>query len=157
MRKCHVWAVVPLLATGAVIVAGGPTQAAEVNKTYTASLSGEKEVPGPGDANGSGDFAAITTKKTLCYSLSAKKIDKATMSHIHIGGVDIAGPIAVTLKTAKKGGVSDCITAVPDAEDTTLTLSESELAGIKADPSGYYVNVHNEPFPSGAVRGQLSS
>jgi hypothetical protein len=29
--------------------------------------------------------------------------------------------------------------------------------GIAADPSGYYVNIHNNQFPGGAVRGQLAA
>jgi hypothetical protein len=27
---------------------------------------------------------------------------------------------------------------------------------IAANPANYYVNVHNAPFPGGAVRGQLA-
>jgi hypothetical protein len=29
------------------------------------------------------------------------------------------------------------------------------IAGITADPAAYYVNIHTEQFPDGAVRGQL--
>jgi hypothetical protein len=33
---------------------------------------------------------------------------------------------------------------------------DPELVGaIAANPSGYYVNVHNIPYPDGAIRGQL--
>jgi hypothetical protein len=36
-----------------------------------------------------------------------------------------------------------------------MALLQSELDAIIADPSNYYVNVHNSPFPDGAIRGQL--
>ena len=36
---------------------------------------------------------------------------------------------------------------------TTLTAAQANA--IKANPGGFYVNVHNGAFPNGAIRGQL--
>lgn len=158
MRKLHAWVAIPVgAAVIAVLSAGVPAQAELLQRDYAADLRGANEVPGPGDPNGKGEFVAITTKDTLCYALSARKIATATASHIHAGTSDVAGDIVVTLITATKQGVAGCITAVPDADDTTLTLSDTELKGIRNNSSAYYVNVHNAKYPAGAIRGQLAS
>ena len=150
-------ALAALLSAGLVI--GIPTMAGAVasdDDKIKATLSGENEVPGPGDPNGKGKFKATLGEDTLCYTLSVKKVADAVAAHIHVGGADVAGPIAVTLLTPQNGQpVSECLTAVPDEEDTQVTLSVSELAAIAADPGAYYVNVHSAEFPAGAVRGQL--
>ena len=40
---------------------------------------------------------------------------------------------------------------------TCLTgLDKNLLKDIIRNPENYYVNVHNAPFPNGAVRGQLA-
>ncbi|TDC52248.1 CHRD domain-containing protein [Jiangella ureilytica] len=117
-------------------------------------LTGAQEVPGPGDADGRGAFAGVIKGDTLCYALLATRIDPATAAHIHVGAAGVAGPIVVGLNTPNRTS-HGCITAVPDAQNTTMTLSESELAALVANPSAYYVNVHNAPHPAGAVRGQF--
>ena len=72
-----------------------------------------------------------------------------TGAHIHS---DDGATVVGLLRT---GGRTVCIDVVPDAEDTELTLSESELAAIAADPSGYYVDVHTVRYPDGAISGSL--
>jgi hypothetical protein len=35
------------------------------------------------------------------------------------------------------------------------SVFDADVAGVLANPSGFYVNVHNPAFPAGAVRGQI--
>lgn len=142
------------LVIGSVPAASGNDADAGVDVLLT-KLDGAQEVPGPGDDDGRGVFAAIARGDTLCYVLTAVRIETAAAAHIHAAPAGEAGDVIITLETPNKVGKA-CITAVPDAEDTPVTMSESELAAILAEPSDYYVNVHNAAFPAGAIRGQLS-
>jgi CHRD domain len=118
-------------------------------------MTGAQEVPGPGDPDGFGVFAAVTEGDTLCYLVTARRIEPAAAAHIHAGARGVAGGIVVGLRPPTDGFAADCITTVPDAQNTTETLTVSELAAIKADPTQFYVNVHNASFQAGAIRGQL--
>ena len=118
-------------------------------------MKGKNEFPGPGDPNGKGEFAAVLSANTMCYSFYATKIAAPTASHIHDADKGASGPVIITFMLPTEEGVQDCITAVPDAEDTNITMSVSELAALKSAPNGFYVNVHNAAFPAGAIRGQL--
>ncbi|WP_200308699.1 CHRD domain-containing protein [Streptomyces adelaidensis] len=122
-------------------------------------LDGRQEVPGPGDPDGHGRFVYKIDHDTLCYKLSVRDIRRPTAAHIHIAPRGEAGPIAVTLKTPPKNGiVSDCIRAQRDQnpKNAATVLTAWELDGIKRDAFFFYVNVHNEEFPAGAIRGQLA-
>src|SRR5215212_2510674 len=114
-----------------------------------ATLSGTVEVPGPGDTDGAGTATIDldVSKTEVCYEVTAQKIDKPTAMHIHEGDVGKSGGIVVTLNT-------------PTASDTTTkgcANADAALIGrIAAKPGSFYVNVHTQAFPNGAVRGQLS-
>ena len=112
--------------------------------TLHATLTGEQEVPGPGDPDGVGHAVVKVFKKKVCYTLEVKRIKPATAAHIHLGFRGEAGPIVVTLEPPTDGFSRGCV-EVPRA----LSL------GLMEHPSRYYVNVHNEPYPEGAIRGQL--
>jgi len=113
----------------------------------TAKLTGDAEVPDPGDPKGSGT-AQVTLnpdKGEVCYELSVANIQEATGAHIHEGAMGKGGPVKVPLEAPKSGSAKGCAKA-----DVAV------IQAILEDPAGYYVNVHNAAFPKGAVRGQLS-
>lgn len=119
-------------------------------------LDGAQEVP-PADPDGRGTFAYLAFGNTLCYVLTAHRIEPATMAHIHAGARGVNGPIAIGLVAPTRGFSADCIRAVPDTTpDSPTVLLRSELRAIAANPAGFYVNVHNDPFEGGAIRGQLA-
>jgi hypothetical protein len=113
---------------------------------FTANLAGAAEVPGPGDADGKGKaiLELDPSASRLCYKLRVEGIDTATMSHLHLGAVGVAGDAVVKFEPPAKGTSSGCAQMAPET-----------TAAIVKDPDHYYVNVHNAAFPNGAVRGQL--
>jgi hypothetical protein len=88
-------------------------------------------------------------QEEVCWEIKAAGIDlPATGAHIHVGAVGTAPPnnVVVTLSAPDASGFSSGCTTV----DRDLALE------ILKNPENYYVNVHNEAFPTGAIRGQLS-
>jgi hypothetical protein len=127
-----------------VLIAAVPVVASEARATLEASLTGEKEVPGPGDPNGRGEADVKVHKARVCYELEVERIKPATAAHIHKGGPNVAGDIVVELKAPTDGSSEGC-----------KAISEQLSKKLREHPWRYYVNVHNDPYPDGAIRGQL--
>ena len=126
-----------------VLIAAVPVVAA-TRVNLEASLTGEKEVPGPGDPNGRGEADVEVHKAKVCYELEVDRIKPATAAHIHRGAPGVAGPIVVELKAPTEGSSEGC-----------KAISKNLSKKLREHPSRYYVNVHNRPYPDGAIRGQL--
>ena len=90
-----------------VLIAAVPVVACEARATLQASLTGEKEVPGPGDPNGRGEAEVKVYEAKVCYELEVERIKPATAAHIHRGGPSVAGPIVVELKAPTDGSSED--------------------------------------------------
>lgn len=138
------------VALGMSAVAG--TLAAKKKKTVklTSNLSGQKEVP-PADPDGSGaaKFKMKKQKKQVCYDISFQGIQAPSVAHIHPGAKGVNGPPLITLFESTTGGTfSSPQNACVDAE-------KSDIKDISKKPKKFYVNIHNEDFPGGAIRGQL--
>ena len=137
-------AVLALCVLGALVLALPASAAAAPLAHLETVMTGEKEVPGPGDPNGIGEAKVKVFRAKVCYRLTAKRIKPATAAHIHKGRRGEAGPVVVTLNTPDDGFSKGC-------EEISRELSRK----LREHPARYYVNVHNRPYPAGAVRGQL--
>jgi hypothetical protein len=118
----------------------------------SAQLKGNEEVPGPGDPNGKGEaFVNVKRKKRkVCFQLEFKKIGPPTAGHIHKGAEGVAGPVKVTLFEDPEG------LPVPGAvEGCVRDLKRRLIRKLAKRPGKFYVNLHNEEYPDGAIRGQL--
>lgn len=136
MRHMHLIAVACLLT---------PLSAYAAPVTLTATLTGANETAG-GDPKASGGFKVTMDAETndFCYSLWSDKALKPKMAHLHSGAVGTDGPPVATLELTGK------------ASDECLAIDKDKLEPIAADPAAFYVNVHTDAFPKGAMRGQLT-
>lgn len=111
-------------------------------------LSGGEEIPGPGDPDGEGETRVKIkiNQSELCVDLKVENIDQATAAHIHHAPAGSAGAVVISLP-------------IPDEEGEAkgcISVHNNLLEAIKENPRDYYINVHNHPYPNGAIRGQLS-
>jgi ABC-type amino acid transport substrate-binding protein len=132
----------------ALAVVAAPAQA--LVHTFEATLSGANEVsptgePGAGDPDGTG-FATIRlddAANLLDWEITVANIElPVTLAHIHRGPAGQNGPVVVDFNAMLAGA--------------DLPIGAALAAEILGDPGGFYVNIHNAPFPGGAVRGQLA-
>jgi len=116
-------------------------------KTFTVHLSGAEEVT-PGDPDGTG-MAVITLNQgqgTISYQITVSNIDMPTSAHIHEAPAGQAGPVVFPLATPVNGMSSGVI----------RNVSKELIKELRKNPENYYINVHNQEYPAGALRGQLS-
>ncbi|GAA2698217.1 MULTISPECIES: CHRD domain-containing protein [Actinosynnema] len=109
-----------------------------------AVLTGAAEVPGPGDPDGYGTARIEVRATSVCVKLSTRRIGEATAAHIHAGATGESGPPVVTLDPPVDGYSWDC-----------ARISLDLAYDLVAHPRDFYVNVHTDAFPDGAIRGQL--
>jgi hypothetical protein len=115
-----------------------------------AFMKGSDEVPGPGVKDGTGAVLFDVTGTKGCYDVKATMGEKPTKAHIHQGAAGAAGPVVVDLMPAFTPGE-----AAFEAK-SCVDLPADLAAKLIADPAAYYVNVHTDAHPDGALRGQLA-
>lgn len=110
---------------------------------------------GAGDLNGDGLARILLdpNNRQVCFQLRWSDIDEPFAAHIHVGAVGVNGGIVVDLlgnanRVEHENGTGG---AVGCAEGVSREL----IQDIGTNPGGYYTNVHNAPFPGGAIRGNL--
>lgn len=143
-------------ATTSTPAAAGEAEGEEAEEANTddevqlsADLTPEAEVPGPGDDGATGSFEGTMELREasgeLCYELTASGVSSEVVSaHIHRGEEGEAGEIVIELQAPVDGSSSGC-----------ETVEAMDLVPLLEETSSYYVNVHSQDHPDGAVRGQL--
>ncbi len=86
----------------------------------------------------------------LPWDSDRKRTAVATAAHIYQAPVGVNGPVV------------EAFVGIPASTSFTFAINPASAppnipvaAAILANPSGFYVNVHTQAFPSGELRGQL--
>lgn len=129
------------------------TGAAEIDDSGDVPVPGQGEVDATADATVVVDYVAGEIGYTVDLSGVTGPFDGGPGFHIHAGTSDENGPIVAFLATG------DDVQAAAD-DDGVLTgtftgAPASVLREIVDDPSAFYLNLHSDDFPAGAVRAQL--
>ena len=114
--------------------------------TLVAPLDGGAVVPAPGAPSASGHARLILDADTgqVCWELTVSRVDAPTAAHLHTAPLGAVGPVTVALTAVAGGPATGC-----------ATVPAELVASVAAHPQGFYVDVHDDAFPAGAVRGQL--
>lgn len=127
-----------------------------------ASLTGAAERPDPVTTDATGDALFEIDGTTVRFQVRVEDIENVTLAHIHVGGVDVPGPIVVELFNA--GGNPETFTDREVLASGTFTDADVEDAdGITSlddlleamEAGNTYVNVHTTANPPGEIRGQI--
>jgi hypothetical protein len=128
----------------AALALGGATAA---NAAPAIPVNNGQETTGA-EGGAHGKFTYTIDGSMFCYTLSVTGLTGgAVAAHVHIGAQGVAGPVRIPLVVPV--ATSFDVAACTPVSDATI------LAGIQANPRGWYVNVHTPMFPGGEVRGQL--
>lgn len=127
-----------VLAVPAAAQFGGPPPPPNTGVPLYTQLAG-------GAGSGYATVVIDPPKGTACYLVNVSRLDNVTAAHVHLGGAGENGRPVITLDAPEGGTSGGCADIAPE-------LSEA----ILANPGGYYVNVHTQAQPGGAIRGQLT-
>ena len=155
MRQLYRLTIASIVGFSSFIAFNSSVESARIPPLSALLLGGNEVSPtglaNAGDPDGVGSATVKITKLNasqarLCFGITVAGVDKPILTHIHKGTAGTNGPVVVDLIPPANGfnASSGCVN-VPLA----LALD------IQTDPLNYYVNLHTEQFPAGAVRGQL--
>ena len=127
------------------IAAAAPATAGPTTVLRTA-LTGEAEVPGPGDPDGKGNGVVRVDRSSgqICVVITTHGTEPLLAGHIH-----------EKAEGSQLGGIAVTLTKVSDTRFKGCTVDQEVAAGLLSMPSDYYLNVHNADYPAGALRGDL--
>lgn len=131
----------------------------DLETNFTATLTGAAERPTPvtTSATGTSTVTINDANSTITFSVSVTGLLSPTMAHIHVGGVDVAGPIALSLlATAPPVGSFTGVLATGTGTAAQIINGETfATLAAKIRAGTAYINVHTVANQNGEIRGQL--
>lgn len=120
-------------------------------QTLGAVLTPGQEVPPRSSAGfGNATVAFDATRQNITVTITVSGLGSPINNfHIHEAGAGANGPVIVNL--IGLGG-----TFVNGTMSGTFPIAADVAQRMLQNPGGFYVNVHTQEFPGGAVRGQLA-
>ncbi|NND14467.1 MAG: CHRD domain-containing protein [Acidimicrobiia bacterium] len=123
--------------------------------TILAELSGEEEVSVPGEGFGFAALEVFEGEGTIVWFIDAEPIGQPTAAHVHTGALGVEGPVfldlGVTPDTFFEPGFAPGLWF---GSGLVEGIDPGIITEIVGTPGDEYVNVHNEEFPGGVMRGQ---
>lgn len=141
------------------------TQTDEDLAIFTAVLSGDKQVPAVETAaNGFALF--VVGEESVDYAHGVANVENVLMAHIHAGGPEESGPVAVWLDPSVDAREPELREGVTTGITASGTITTEDFVGPLEGESfdallelmrtdGAYVNVHTEQNQAGEIRGQI--
>lgn len=120
--------------------AGQADQGVTGVQTFRMDLAGGED--GAGDGTGNAFIVVSPNSGRVCWGYDVDGIAPPTAAHIHEGASGESGSPVVPLDL---GGMC------------TEEVDSEVIERIADNPSDFYVNIHNDDFPGGALRGQLAN
>lgn len=132
-----------LLVTSALTAGVGTASASAAEARAGVRLEADLKGTSTGDPDGHGEavLRLYKGKRKVCANVEWSAIDTPNAAHIHRRS---DGGVVVDLSGSVTGG-AHCARKVP----------RPLIRRITEHPKRYYFNVHNEPYPAGAIQGRL--
>jgi hypothetical protein len=139
-RRTHTTLVATALLLGATALSG-PAGASTADAAAPVTRMADLKASGDADGSGHAMFTLNKAKKRVCADVTWAAIAKPNAAHIHKVS---DGSIFIDLSGSVTGG-KKCTTGV----------SKNKIQKLIDRPGRYYFNVHNGPYPAGAIQGTL--
>ncbi len=121
--------------------------------TFVANLLGKNEVDATtgkrraGDMDGTGGATLLLKGDQLCFAVVVKGVGVPNGLHVHKARAGKNGDVVVPLTAPTAGD--------PGASSGCVTVAADLATAIQRRSRGFYVNIHTDEYPAGALRGQL--
>ena len=130
----------------AVTGSSAPPPPPASRRGFNANLSGAIGAQAAGDSDGHGTavLQADQGRDELCLTVVVSGVASVTFAHVHSGSIGLAAPVVATFAEPTAGTSATCV-----------SVTRELIKKIRKNPENYYVDVHTNEFPNGALSGHL--